>query len=92
MSASSHRRSINTGTLRLAWDGVRLPCLYLLTLFSPVVETLGVTLMLLGLLVSIAYRISSAGTAFPFWLMIGISLGFGIFVILYHALIGFLSR
>src|SRR5882762_8851882 len=85
-------RSFATGGLRLAWDVVRLPLLAVLMFLAPVVEFVCGGLLLLGLLVSIAFKISGVGVSFPFWHMIGVSLGFGAFVIVYHAVIGLLSR
>ena len=81
-----------SATLRPLWTLVRLPVLGLLLLLAPAVEWLCGALLLLGLLVSIAFKMSGAGDAFPFWSMIAASLGCGAFVILYHAVIGILSR
>lgn len=81
-----------SGSLRLLWNLARLPLLGVLLLLAPAVEFVCGALLLAGLLVSIAFKISGAGTAFPFWSMIAASLGFGIFVILYHSIIGMLSR
>jgi len=92
MSAHPQLRSIAAGSLRVAWDVVRLPLLAVLTLLAPVVQTLCAGLMLIGIVVSIAFKISAAGPHFPFWHMIGISLGFGAFVIVYYGLIRLLSR
>lgn len=92
MSAHPNTRSFATGGLRLLWHAVRLPLLAVLTLLVPVVEFVCGGLLLLGLLVSIAFKISGAGAHYPFWHMVGLSLGFGLFVILYHALIALLSR
>ena len=78
--------------LRPLWTLVRLPVLGLLLLLAPAVEWICGALLLLGLLVVFTFKISGAGAGFPFWSMIAASLGFGVFVILYHALIGVLSR
>lgn len=92
MSAHPQIRSLATGGLRIAWTAVRLPLLALLTLLLPFVQTVCAGLMLIGIVVSIAFKISAAGPHFPFWQMIGISLGFGAFVIVYYGLIRLLSR
>ena len=92
MSAHPNTRSFANGGLRLLWNAVRLPLLAVLTLLVPVVEVVCGGLLLLGLLVSIAFKISGAGAHYPFWPMVALSLGFGLFVILYHALIALLSR
>src|SRR6267154_1776212 len=84
-------RSTASGALRLLWNLVRVPLLGVLLLLAPVVEFVCSGLLLLGLVVSIAFKISGAGAVFPFWHMIALSLGFGVFVIVYHAAIGLLS-
>src|SRR5882762_2051233 len=85
-------RSYATGGLRVVWNALRLPLLAVLVFLAPVVEFVCGGLLLLGLLVSIAFKVSGVGASFPFWHMIGLSLGFGAFVIVYHAVIGLLSR
>ena len=85
-------RSGASSVLRLAFEVVRLPLLAILTLFAPVIEFLCGGLLLLGLLVSIAFKISNVGSSFPFWPVVGISLGFGVFVVVYYSLIRLLSR
>ena len=80
-----------SGTLRLMWSLVRVPLLGLLILLAPLVESVCGALLLLGVLMSIAFKISSAAN-FPFWTVIALSLGFGIFVILDHVVLGMLSR
>lgn len=93
MSAHSNSiRPIALGGLRLFWNLVRVPTLAALLLLAPAVEVVCGGLLLLGILVSIAFKVSGAGAAFPFWPMIALSLGFGVFVILYHAVIGLVSR
>lgn len=85
-------RHIASGVLRRLWNLLRIPVLGLLLLLAPLVELVCGALLLLGLLVSIAFKISGAGSSFPFWPMVALSLGFGVFVILCHAVIGILSR
>jgi len=92
MNAHSQVRSIIRGGLGLTGEALRLPLLAVLSLLAPAVEVICGGLFLLGVFVSILFKVSAAGATFPFWLMIGISLGFAGFAILYHALIGLLSR
>jgi hypothetical protein len=92
MSTHSQARAIAGSSLRFGWNVVRLPLLAVLSLLAPVVQVVCGGLLLLGVFVSIAFRVSGAGAAFPFWHMIGISLGFAVFAILHYALIGLLSR
>jgi hypothetical protein len=85
-------RSLAAGPARFAWNLVRLPLLAVLTLLAPAVEFVCGGLLVFGIFVSIAFRISGVGATFPFWHMIGASLGFGAFIVLYFALIALLSR
>lgn len=77
---------------RLVWHLTRLAAVAVLVALAPVVETVCGTLMLLGLLVSVAFELSGARAHFPFWPMIALSLGFGVVLAVYHALIALLSR
>ncbi len=70
----------------------RLAVAAVLIALAPVVEAVCGTLMLLGLLVSVAFELSAARAHFPFWPMIALSLGFGVALGVYHALIDLLSR
>jgi hypothetical protein len=79
-----------SGNLRPLWSLVRIPVVGLLLLLAPAVEFVCAGLMLLGLIIANAFRIS--GAAFPIWPVVALSLGFGLFAIAYHALIGLLSR
>ena len=79
-----------SGNLRPLWSLVRIPVLGLLLLFAPAVEFVCGGLMIFGLLIAIVFKIS--GAAFPFWPVVAMSLVFGLFAIVYHALIGLLSR
>jgi hypothetical protein len=92
MGAHSKVRSIIRGGLRLTGEALRLPLLAVVSLLAPVVQVVCGGLFLLGVFVSIAFKVSGAGATFPFWHMIGISLGFAVFAILHYALIGLLSR
>jgi hypothetical protein len=73
-------------------DLLRSVVLIPLLALAPLVEVVCGGLMLLGIAVSIAFEVSSASSQFPFWRVIALSLGFGAFVIVYHAVIGLLSR
>ena len=93
MNADPRSLRINISrSLYPLWILARVPVLGLLLLLAPLVELVCGALLLLGLLVSIAFKVSGAAASFPFWLMIALSLGFGAFVILYHAIIGILLR
>ena len=63
-----------------------------LLLVAPLVRGICGVLMYLGILVSVAFGLSSASTEVPFWQMVALSLGFGLFAVAYDAVLGFLSR
>ena len=92
MGARFQVRSIIRGGLRVTAEALRLPLLAVVSLLAPVVQVVCGGLFLLGVFVSIAFKVSGAGATFPFWHMIGISLGFAVYAILHCALIGLLSR
>ena len=83
-NAIRHRRPL--------WNLVRALVLGLLLLLAPAIDLVCGGLLLLGLLIAIAFKVSAAGSGFSVWPMVALSLGFGLFAILYHALIGLLSR
>jgi hypothetical protein len=92
MGAHPQSGSVIRGGLRRTGEALRLPLLAVLSLLAPAVQVVCGGLFLLGVFVSIAFKVSGAGATFPFWHMIGISLGIAVFAILHHALIGLLSR
>jgi hypothetical protein len=85
-------REIASGGTHIVWGIARVPLLAVLVFLAPAVDFVCGGALLFGIFISIAFKVSGAGAAFPFWHMIGASLGFGVFAILYHALIGLLSR
>jgi hypothetical protein len=75
----------------LLWHVVRLPMLILFVILEPVVSFVFGALALLGVLTTIFYKLIGL-PYFPTATMLTLSFGSGLFVILYHALIGILSR
>jgi hypothetical protein len=80
------------GSLRLAWRLIRLPILTFLVILQPVVGLVFGGLALLGVLMSFFFRLSGAAPHFPLLLMLAISVGFGVALIGYDALIRYFSR
>lgn len=79
------------GTLRLLWYGLRLPVFMLLAILEPVVRfTLG-ALALLGVLTALFFK-SYGVPHFPFALMLGVSMGLGLMLAAYQALLRLLGR
>jgi hypothetical protein len=79
------------GTLRLLWHAVRLPLLMLLTILEPVVRFLLGALALLGVLTTLFFKFYGV-PHFPFALMLGVSVGFGLMLAGYYALLQVLGR
>lgn len=80
------------GSLRLVWRLVRLPILTFLVILQPVVGLVFGGLALLGVLMSFFFKLSGVAPHFPFLMMLAISVGFGLALIGYEALICYVSR
>ena len=80
------------GSLRLVWRLIRLPILTFLVILQPVVGVIFGGLALLGVLMSFFFKLSGAAPHFPFLIMLAISVGFGLVLIGYEALIRYFSR
>src|SRR6266404_1945400 len=80
------------GSLRLVWRLVRLPILTFLVILQPVVGLVLGGLALMGVLMSFFFKLSGAAPHFPFLIMLAISVGFGLALIGYEALIRYVSR
>jgi hypothetical protein len=80
------------GSLRLVWRLMRLPILTFLVILQPVVGLVFGGLALLGILMSLFFKLSGAAPHFPFLTMLAISVGFGLALIGYEALIRYFSR
>ena len=81
-----------TGSLWLVWRLVRLPILTFLVILQPVVGLVFGGFALLGVLMSFFFKLSGAAPHFPFLIMLAISVGFGLMVIGYEALISYVSQ
>jgi len=75
------------GSLRLVCLLIRLPILTFLVILQPVVVLVFGGLALLGVLMSFFFKLSGAAPHFPFVTMLAISVGFGLVLIGYEALI-----
>jgi hypothetical protein len=76
--------------LYLLWQCIRAPLFLLLAILEPVVSFLLGSLALLGVLTAFFWKLLGL-PHFPFWLVIGISLGFELAHILYQKVLRFLS-
>ena len=79
------------GTLRLLWHALRLPVLMFLAILEPVVRLILGTLALLGVLTALFFKFYGV-PHFPFALMLGMSVGFGLMLVGYYALLRLFGR
>ncbi len=79
------------GTLRLLWHAVRLPVYIFLVTLEPVVSFILGALALLGVLTALFFKFYGV-PHFPFALMLGVSVGFGLMQVGYYALIRLFGR
>ncbi len=73
------------------WQAIRIPAYLFLSLLGPVVRVVLSGVALLGLLTTLLWECVHP-QHFPFALMLGMSLGFGLLLYIYEWLLGFLSR
>jgi hypothetical protein len=79
------------GTLRLLWHAFRLPVFMFLAILEPVVRFILGSLALLGVLTALLLQFYGV-PHFPFALMLGMSVGFGLMLAGYHALLRVFGR
>jgi hypothetical protein len=79
------------GTLRLLWHAVRLPVYVFLMILEPVVRFILGGLALLGVLTALFFKFYGV-PHFPFALMLGMSVGFGLMLVGYYALLRVFGR
>ncbi len=79
------------GTLRLLWHALRLPLFMLLEILEPIVRFILGALALLGVLTALFFKFYGA-PHFPFALMLGASIGVGLMLAGYYALLRLFGR
>jgi hypothetical protein len=84
--------NMQSATGRLFWNAIRLPVLGALVLMEPVVRIVCSCALILGIIASVVFELSAVGPRFPFLVMLGASLGFGAFLVIYEGLIALLSK
>lgn len=87
MTAGDLRR----GTLRFLWHAVRLPVYVFLVILEPVVCFILGALALLGVITAVLLKVYGV-PHFPFALMLGMSLGLGLMLTGYYALLDVFGR
>jgi len=78
-------------TLRLLWHVLRLPVFMFLAILEPVVSFVLGALALLGALTALFFKFYGV-PHFPFALMLGVSVGFGLMQVGYYALLRLFGR
>jgi hypothetical protein len=68
------------------------PILTTLVMLEPVVSFTCCLMMLGGIFAALVFEVSAVGPEFPFLLIAGVSLAFGVFLLLYHLLIALLLK
>jgi hypothetical protein len=79
------------GTLRLLWYALRLPALTFLVILEPIVRFFLGALALLGVLTALFFKFYGV-PHFPFALMLGVSVGLGLMLVGYYALLRLFGR
>ena len=79
------------GALRLTWRTIRLPALALLTTLQPFVCGLLSLLAILGVLTALFWEFVVQPPHFPFWIVLGVSVGLALLQIPYCLLIRLFS-
>jgi len=82
---------LRRGTLHLLWNAVRLPVYIFLVILEPVVRFILGALALLGVLTALFFKFYGL-PHFPFVLMLGMSVGLGLILVGYCALLRLLGR
>ena len=87
----AHQSSV-TGLLRVCWLLVRMPALAVLLALEPAVNLVLTAAGVLGIATALILRSSGSLPQFPFWGMLGFSVGVLLLLSAYHALLGILAR
>ncbi len=78
--------------VRALRKAVGLPIVGVLLLLEPLVRLACGSILVLGVLAAITFELSAAGPRFPFLQVLGISLSFGVILVLYYLLISLFIR
>jgi hypothetical protein len=94
-SAFADSKAVTAGgllrfALWLLWQAVRLPLFLFLAILEPVVSFVLGALALLGVLTALFWE-AVHPAHFPFFIVLGVSLGFAFLLVIYEAVLRFLS-
>ena len=84
--------TVLAAAVRLVWHFVRLPLQALLIVFEPVVRWILSLALVLGVLAAVVFEVSAVGAQFDFLQLFVGSLGFGVALHFYYALVALVSR
>lgn len=84
--------SVSQYAVRAIWHTLRVPILATLTILEPIVRTLLSGLALLGILMALFFKFLVKLPDFPFWLVLGISVGCALSLTLYYLVMRVFSR
>lgn len=79
------------GALRLVWHTIRLPALALLATMEPLVCRLLSLVAMLGVLTALFWQFVVKPPHFPFWIVLGVSVGIALLQVPYYLLIRLFS-
>lgn len=82
---------VGRGIVHFSWSAVRLPLLALLVTMEPIVCWVLSAIAVLGVLVSLLFEFVVRLPNYPFWLMLGLSVGIAALQIPYYLLIRLFS-
>lgn len=85
-TASRSLKQAGLGLTRFGWNVIRLPIIATLTVVEPVVRTALAGIALLGIATALFSEFVVRAPNFPFWPMIGVSVGSALLLMLYYAL------
>lgn len=80
------------GSVRVLGKTLLFPILTTLVLLEPLVSFVCCFMMFGGIFAAIAFEVSAVGPRFPFLVVFGMSLAFGVFLLLYQVLIALLLK
>lgn len=90
MIAKTNVYSLANESIHIFGKLALFPIVATLILLAPIVNVVCGFLLVGGVLSAIVFEVSAVGPRFPFFLVMGLSLGFGLFLLIYHGLIAFL--
>jgi len=85
-------RTLLLRALWLLWQALRLPALALLIILEPLVAFVLSAAALVGIVIACFIKLSGDLPHFPFWGMVGSSVGCMLLLMVYHGVMQFLSR